>query len=201
MAAAVDVAVLLVPILLQASGLRRPIRAERAIGLPFGCGLGLLYAVTTISGPPLALLLNNQGFAKREFRAALATIRLAESTITGLAYLSADLFTAPSLALSPYILPSVIVGVPIGVWLVRHVPVETFRRICMSFDAWIVGFGLSTLLRQLHIVESGAAYRVLASVLPGDGWLLYRFFTASAFGHPWRRDCAGSIPNTRRAGT
>jgi hypothetical protein len=71
----------------------------------------------------------------------------------------------------------------------------------MSFDAWIVGFGLSTLLRQLHIVESGAAYRVLASVLLGDGWLLYRFFTVSAFGHPWRRDCAGSIPNTRRAGT
>jgi hypothetical protein len=37
--------------------------------------------------------------------------------------------------------------------------------------------------------------------LLGDGWLLFRFFTASAFGHPWRRDCAGSILNTRRAGT
>ena len=63
---------LLLPlILLQAAGVRRPIASERAIGLPFGAGLGLLYSVTTISGPPLALLFNNQGLAKREFRAAL----------------------------------------------------------------------------------------------------------------------------------
>src|SRR4051812_33652507 len=55
-------------ILLQAAGFRRPVRAERAIGVPFGLGLGVLYSVTTISGPPLALLLNNQGLAKREFR-------------------------------------------------------------------------------------------------------------------------------------
>src|SRR5256714_2118565 len=41
--------VLLPLILLQAAGFRRPIRAERAIGLPFGLGLGILYSVTTIS--------------------------------------------------------------------------------------------------------------------------------------------------------
>src|SRR5207245_6918951 len=76
--------VLLPLILLQAAGYRRPIRSERSIGLPFGCGVGVLYSVTTISGPPLALLLNNQGFAKREFRAALGLVRLAESTFTAL---------------------------------------------------------------------------------------------------------------------
>src|SRR5262245_20469117 len=75
-------AALLPLILLQAAGIRRPLRSERSIGLPFGCGVGILYSVTTISGPPLALLLNNQGFAKREFRAALAVVRLAESTFT-----------------------------------------------------------------------------------------------------------------------
>src|SRR2546423_2229437 len=42
---------LLLPlILLQAGGVRRPIRAERLVGLPFGAGLGFLYSVTTISG-------------------------------------------------------------------------------------------------------------------------------------------------------
>jgi hypothetical protein len=172
-------AVLLPLILLQAGGLRRPMRAERAIGLPFGCGVGVLYSVTTISGPPLALLLNNQGFAKRDFRAALATVRLAESAFTGVAYLSAGLLTAQSIALTPYILPSVIVGVPIGAWLIQHVRVETFRRICMSLDAWIVGFGVSALLRELHIVDSAAAYLAFASVLLVDGWLLYRFFRES----------------------
>ena len=61
--------VLLPLILLQAAGYRRPIRSERSAGLVFGGGLGVLYSVTTISGPPLAIMLNNQGFAKKDFRA------------------------------------------------------------------------------------------------------------------------------------
>ncbi len=39
-------------ILLQAAGIRKPIKAEKAIGVPFGVGIGTLYSVTTISGPP-----------------------------------------------------------------------------------------------------------------------------------------------------
>ena len=35
--------VLLPLILVQAAGYRRPLRAERSIGLPFGAGLGVLY--------------------------------------------------------------------------------------------------------------------------------------------------------------
>src|SRR5258706_4669102 len=53
-------AVLLPLILVQAAGGRRPIRAERPPGFVFGGAVGVLYAVTTISGPPLALALNNQ---------------------------------------------------------------------------------------------------------------------------------------------
>src|SRR5204863_7070184 len=90
-------ALLLPLILLQAAGYRRPIRSERAIGVPFGAGVGLLYSLTTISGPPLALLLNNQGLAKREFRAALAFVRLAEAGFTAIAYAYAGLFTRASL--------------------------------------------------------------------------------------------------------
>ena len=173
--------VLLPLILLQAAGYRRPIRSERTIGLPFGCCVGVLYSVTTISGPPLALLLNNQGFAKREFRAALGLVRLAESTFTALAYLSTGLFARESLALAPYMIPSVLIGVPVGAFLIRHIRVETFRRVCMSFDAWVVGFGLSTLLRGLHIVDGSPAFLVLAAAVLVDGWLLYRFFLES---HP-----------------
>src|SRR5437773_8558300 len=130
--------VLLPLILLQAGGYRRPIHSERSIGLPFGLGLGVLYSVTTISGPPLAVMLNNQGLAKREFRAALGIIRLAESSFTAVAYLVAGLFTMKSIFMIPQILPSVLVGVPIGAYLIKRMRPETFRRICMSFDAWIV---------------------------------------------------------------
>jgi uncharacterized membrane protein YfcA len=169
--------VLLPLILLQAAGWRRPIRAERSAGLIFGGGVGLLYSVTTISGPPLAIALNNQGFAKREFRAALGLVRLAESSFTGIAYLSAGLFTSTSVGLVPWIVPSVAIGVPIGAQIIRRMRSETFRRICMSFDAWIVGFGLSKLLRDLQLIQSAAAYGLLLGVVVVDVWLLFRFFT------------------------
>jgi hypothetical protein len=168
--------VLLPLILLQAGGYRRPIRSERSVGATFGLGLGVLYSVTTISGPPLAVLLNNQGFVKGEFRAALGLIRLAESSLTAVAYLAAGLFTTTSMALVPQILPSVLVGVPIGAWLIRRMEPDTFRRLCLSFDAWVVGFGVSTVLRDLQVVAGPPAYLVLGAVILVDGVMLYRYF-------------------------
>src|SRR3981081_4323595 len=73
-------------ILVQAAGIRRPIGPEKLLGVPFGSGLGFLYSVTTISGPPLAVLFNNQGLVKKDFRAGLALIRVAESVLTTIAY-------------------------------------------------------------------------------------------------------------------
>jgi uncharacterized membrane protein YfcA len=165
-------------ILLQAAGFRRPIKSERGAGVAFGTGLGILYSVTTISGPPLALALSNQGFAKQEFRAALGLVRLAESTMTAVAYLYAGMFTAQSMALLPQIVPSLFVGVPIGAFLIRQIRAETFRRICMSFDAWVVAFGISTLLKQMSIIPGANAFVVLVVVASLDVWLLYRFFRA-----------------------
>lgn len=163
-------------ILLQAAGYRRPIKSERSVSFVFGGGLGVLYSVTTISGPPLAIMLNNQGLAKRDFRAGLGIVRLAESSMTAVAYAYAGLFTATSLSLIPWIVPSIVIGVPIGAFIIQRVRVETFRRICMSFDAWIVAFGLSRLLQELGLVVSNASYLVLTGVGLLDIYLLYRFF-------------------------
>jgi hypothetical protein len=55
-------------------------------------------------------------------------------------------------------------------------PAETFRRLCMSFDAWVVSFGVSTVLRDIHIVDGPAAYLFLLAVTLVDAWLLFRFF-------------------------
>jgi uncharacterized membrane protein YfcA len=163
-------------IFLQAAGYRRPIKSERSVGLVFGGGVGVLYSVTTISGPPLAVMLSNQGLTKRDFRAALGFIRLAESSFTAVAYGWAGLYSMESLGLMPFIIPSIAVGVPIGARLIQRVRPETFRRVCMSFDAWIVGFGLSSLLKDLGLVESNLAYLVRVGVGILDTWLLYRFF-------------------------
>jgi uncharacterized membrane protein YfcA len=170
---------LLLPlILLQAAGFRRPIRAERAAGLALGGGVGMLYAVTTVSGPPLAVMLNNQGLAKAEFRAAMAVIRLAEGIMTATAYAYAGLYTRESLLLIPAIIPSVAIGVPIGAWLIRRVDAEAFRRVCMSFDAWIVGVALAVLLPSLGIASAATGAALLAGVVALDSALLYRFFSS-----------------------
>src|SRR5687768_2211140 len=168
--------VLLPLILFQAAGYRRPIKSERSVGFVFGGGVGVLYSVTTISGPPLAVMLSNQGLTKKDFRAALGFIRLAESSLTAVAYAYAGLYSAESLRLIPFIIPSIAVGVPIGALIIQRIRPETFRRICMSFDAWIVAFGLSALLKELRLVQSDLAYLVIVGVGALDTWLLYRFF-------------------------
>jgi uncharacterized membrane protein YfcA len=180
-------AALLPLVLLQAAGVRRPIRSERSVGFVFGGGLGVLYSVTTISGPPLAVALNNQGLARKDFRAALGFVRLAESSMTAVAYGYAGLYSATSMALIPWIVPSIAIGVPLGAFIIRRAPVDTFRRACLSFDAWVVGFGLSRLLNELQLVEGRVAYLVLATIVLLDVWL-YRFFTGSTADDPPERD-------------
>src|SRR6201993_5578175 len=154
-------AVILPLILIQAAGWRRPIRSTWVMGLPFGATLGILYSVTTISGPPLAILFNNQGLIKTEFRAGLALVRVAESSVTAIVYYQLGLFTAESANILWVFVPSVAVGVPLGAYVIRHLDAETFRRICMSFDAWVVGFGFSRVLIELNLMKSPWAYVVL----------------------------------------
>jgi len=168
--------VILPLILVQAAGRRRPIQSERLFGVPFGMGLGVLYSVTTISGPPLAILFNNQGLVKNEFRAGLALIRVAESSLTAIVYFYLGLFVAESSRLLVVIVPSVLIGIPLGAYFIRRLDAETFRRICMSFDAWVVGFGLSRVLVDLKLMASPWAYSVMAITILIDTYLLFIFF-------------------------
>ena len=169
--------VILPLILLQAAGQRWPIRSSWLVGLPFGGALGVLYSVTTISGPPLAILFNNQGLVKDEFRAGLALVRVVESGVTALVYWNLGLFVADSLNLLTALVPAVIIGIPLGAFVIRRLDAETFRRICMSFDAWVVGFGLSRVLIELGLMASPWAYSVMAVTILIDAYLLYVFFT------------------------
>jgi uncharacterized membrane protein YfcA len=163
-------------ILLQAAGVRRPVRAERAVGVPLGAGVGVLYAVTTISGPPLALMLNNQGLAKAEFRAALGLIRLVESTLTAVAYAWLGLHTGASATLLLWMAPAVALGVPLGTRLVASLDTETFRRLCMSFDAWLVGFVLARAIVAVAPEAEGLAWALFAAVILADACLLRTYF-------------------------
>jgi uncharacterized membrane protein YfcA len=176
----VTYAVILPLILIQAAGVRWPIRRIRAVGVPFGSGVGLLYSLTTISGPPLALYFNNQGMAKDEFKVSLALARTIESTTTLIAYATLGLITRESAALIPALAPGVLLGLPLGFYLIRRLEPETFRRVCMSFDAWLVAFGLSRTVARLDLVPVVWAYQLMVLTIVIDAILLRTFFKARA---------------------
>lgn len=169
--------VILLPIILmQAAGYRRPIRSETAAGLPLGLGVGVLYSTTTISGPPLALMFNNQGLDKEQFRAALGTVRVVETMLTSIAYGFLGLYSAKSIHLVAPLAPAVLLGLPLGWYMIRFMRGETFRRVCMSFDAWIVGFGLARSIIDLKLLSYSGAYGIWAAVIAFDLVLLYQYF-------------------------
>jgi uncharacterized membrane protein YfcA len=192
-------ALILPLILLQAAGWRRPVRSTWLVGLPFGSALGLLYSLTTISGPPLAILFNNQGLVKSEFRAGLALVRVAESCVTAIVYYKLNLFIAESQALLVVMVPSAAIGIPLGAYLIRHLNAESFRRICMSFDAWVVGFGLSRVLIDLSLMASPWAYSVMVATALTDIYLLYMFFKAQRRARRSEEERAAQAPEAPRS--
>lgn len=167
--------VLLPLILIQASGRRWPIRRERLAAVPLGAGVGVLYGLTTISGPPLALFWNNQGLAKDEFKFALAVVRTIESVCALTAYALLGLVTKDSVGILPWIVPGVLIGFPMGHWLIRKVGAETFRRVCMSVDAYLVSFGLARVLIDFGVAPV-VAYQLVVATMILDGGLLWSFF-------------------------
>jgi uncharacterized membrane protein YfcA len=172
-------------ILIQAAGLRRPLRSEKSIGLPVGIGLGFLYSVTTISGPPIGVLLNNQGLTKRNFRAGLALIRVVESVLTAIAYYHIGVFSRANFKIIAMIIPSMLVGIPLGGYCIRRIDAEAFRRICMSFDVLVVAFGLSRVLIELKIAQGALAYIPVILALLADSCFLFSFFSTQRHARDW----------------
>lgn len=180
-------------ILIQAGGVRWPIKRHKLVGVPFGTAIGTLYSMTTISGPPLALYFNNHGLSKDEFKAALAFVRTIEAVSTLCAYIALGILTEDSLSMVPVLAPGVIVGLPLGFYLIRKIDAELFRRVCMSFDAWLVAFGLARVMVNLSLLPPAYAYQTLTLTLLVDIVLLRRFFVTR------RRHALGSLGDATRA--
>jgi uncharacterized protein len=172
-------------IFLQAAGLRRAIKRETHAGIPLGFGIGMLYGITTISGPPIALFYNNQGLSRDEFKAAISQVRITESYITCITYYFLGLFNASSsgwfgtvtpLQFFEIVAPPVLVGLPLGVILSKRVNYETFRRVSMSFNSWIVGYGLSRILVTFFKININIANALFAIIVALSLLILYRYF-------------------------
>jgi uncharacterized membrane protein YfcA len=176
-------------VIMQLLGFYRPFKNERRGGMAVGPGIGFLYALTTISGPPLALFLRNQGMSKNEFRCAIAQIRVAESSLTLGTYLAfsslfgANLVSLPSISLLPYLVVPVIIGIPLGTLLLRSFSPEFFRRFVMTVDGVIVAYGMTRVLTALKWISNELSYVILVVLLGCVGvlsWLALRRIDAPA---------------------
>jgi len=171
--------VLLPLVALQLFGFVRPFKNERRGAAAVGPGIGFLYALTTISGPPLALFLRNQGMSQHEFRCTIAQIRVAESGLTLSTYLvfdalfRANLVSLPALGLLPFLFIPVLVGVPIGTLLLTRVSPEFFRRFVMAVDGLFVSYGLSQVLLALRWLSREASYVLLSALFAGVALLAF----------------------------
>ena len=168
--------VLLPLVLLQAAGFRRPLRPGSPVEVPAGFAIGVLYSCTTISGPPLGLLFNNQGLARDDFRAAMSLFRVTQSVVTSLGYLGLSVYSPQSVSLSLTILPCILIGIPLGRILVRALDAESFRRLCMAFDAGLISFSLSRLLAAKHYLPGALSYAPMGLVALINLHVLYSYF-------------------------
>jgi hypothetical protein len=100
----------------------------------------------------------------------MAQVRVAEASLTLTTYLlftlflGAGLVTAPSLGLTPYLLVPVLIGVPVGAWMMGRASRDVFSRIVMAIDGLVVSFGLSSVLLKLKWI-GGAATDLLFGAL------------------------------------
>ena len=93
-------------------------------------GLGFLYSVTTVSRPPFGdSCYNNQGPGRKQSFAPVAEFCVVgASTLTApIVYYHLGLFAAESQNILLMIIPSVLVGIPLGAYVIRRLDAEMFR--------------------------------------------------------------------------
>lgn len=90
-------------------------------------------------------------------------------------YALAGLYTSHSTNLLTWIAPGVLIGVAVGHALVKRISAATFRRVCTSFDAYLVASGLSHALAASGVAR-GVAYQLLVATAIIDLRLLWTYF-------------------------
>ena len=101
------------------------------------------------------MIFGSQELSQDEFRASMALARVVESSCTLVAYLALGLFRPASLELFAWLLPAVLVGVPLGRMLLHRLDRERFRRAWITVDLGLICFGLALVLHRLWLGRPG----------------------------------------------
>jgi len=144
-----------------------------SVGAAFGAGLGVLYATTTLSGPPLALFFSARGLVHADFRAALAVVRVIEAALALIAYAALGLLHKDGAVLAALMFPVVAIGLPLGRRIATLLSPAAFSSVVLGTDAVLVSIGLAATALSLGaptLVVAGGAVSV--AILVGSAFAL-----------------------------
>jgi uncharacterized protein len=128
------------------SGVSFRVRNEKLAFVPVGLTSGLLNGSISLSGPPVALFLTNQGVEKHVFRANITAYALILNLITILTYGYTGMLNAEVVRYTVWFLPAMFGGVYLGSKALRFMSEKVFKKITLYLliisGAWTLLTGL-----------------------------------------------------------
>lgn len=120
-----------------------PLHNERIGAILAGFLSGFLSSLMSTPGPPIVLFAVNQNFQKEEFRASLGAFFLAVTPISILVHLYSNSGLVLPLIINSFsMIPVIILGNVLGLWLFPYIPGRYLRNMALSI---LFILGLSTL--------------------------------------------------------
>lgn len=116
------------------TGKSYPIRNEKLAFVPVGILSGLLNGSISMSGPPVALFLSNQSTSKEKFRANITAYAIILNVITICTYVYSGLLTQDVFIYTSWFIPSMFLGVLIGIKAIKRLDDKLFRKIAL----WLI---------------------------------------------------------------
>jgi Predicted permeases len=133
------------------TGKKFVIKNEKLAYLPVGMLSGFLNGSISMSGPPVALFLSNQGANKNEFRANITFYAIFLNVFTIITYLYNGLLTRNVIVNTGWFTISMIIGVFIGIKTIHNLDDKLFKKIALLL---IIVSGIVTITTSiLKIIE------------------------------------------------
>jgi len=110
-------------------GIKFNLRKPELFYVPVGMISGILNGISGVSGPPVLIFLSNINLSKNEFKATLSSYFFTLNIVAITSYVYKGFYTADTFKLILQLVPFVIVGSVIGVWVSTKVNDIVFKKV------------------------------------------------------------------------
>lgn len=129
------------------SGKTFPIRDEKLAFVPVGAVSGLLNGSISMSGPPVALFLSNQGVGKQTFRANITAYAIILNVITISTYVYGGLIDRQALTDLSWTVPALLIGAAAGIKAGSKLQEQRFKKLALRL---IIVSGIWTVISGIQ---------------------------------------------------